>query len=88
MTGSAIDEDENHNQLPYWDYFKAGNMYYPCIAPITLIVHLSQDPMPEINPIACTSRPMLLICSINYSAAFGKQKDFRAKLILILDVSM
>ena len=25
MTGSAIDEDGSHHQLPYWDYFKANN---------------------------------------------------------------
>ena len=25
MTGSAIDEDGSHHQLPYSDYFKANN---------------------------------------------------------------
>ena len=25
MTGSAMDEDGSHHQLPYWDYFKANN---------------------------------------------------------------
>ena len=24
-TGSAIDEDGSHHQLPYWDYFNANN---------------------------------------------------------------
>ena len=25
MTGSAIDEDGSHQELPYWDFFKANN---------------------------------------------------------------
>ena len=28
MTGSAMDEDGSHHQLPYWDYFNAYNLYF------------------------------------------------------------
>ena len=28
MTGSVIDEDGSHQELPYWDYFKANNFTF------------------------------------------------------------